>query len=108
MIAADPERSALFNGSIDVKNVVGRAAADVDHERSEIFLMLSQHDLSGRESTENHVFDVERQFLDAADGVLNPRPHPVDDVKVRFQLVAEHSDRIKNSILPVDMIMLNN
>ena len=108
VIAADAEDAALFHRAIDVENVIGRAAADVDDERAEIFLMLGEHDLRGRERGEDDVFHFERQFLHAADRVLDPRAHAMDDVKIRLEFLPEHADRIEHAVLPVDVIMLDD
>ena len=59
MIAADRNRAALFHRAVDIKNVISRAATDIDHERAKIFLMLRQRDLGGRERAEDNVFDFE-------------------------------------------------
>ncbi len=32
----------------------------------------------------------------------------MDDVKIGLQLFAQHADRIKDAVLPVDVIMLND
>ena len=45
VIPADCENAALFHRAIDIKNVISRAATDIDHERAEIFLMLRQDHL---------------------------------------------------------------
>src|SRR5204862_6347931 len=97
VIPADRETTALFHRAVDVQNVIGRAATDVDDERAEIFLMLSQYDLRGSERAEDHIFYFERELLDPADRDLNPRPHAVDDVEVGFEFFAEHADRIQNA-----------
>jgi len=60
MISADRENAALFHRAIDVKNVIGRAAADIDDESAQAFLMLSEHDLRGSERRENNVFHIQR------------------------------------------------
>ena len=70
--------------------------------------MLREHDLRGSERAEDHVLDLERQFLHAADRVLNARPHAVDDVEIGFQLFPEHADRIQDAILPIHVIMLDD
>ena len=108
VIAADREDAALFHRAIDIQNVIGRAAADIDDERAEIFLMLREHDLRGSERGENDVFHFERQFFHAANRVLNPRAHAVDDVKIRLEFLPEHADRIEHAVLPIDVIMLND
>src|ERR1051325_6945682 len=40
VVAANGEDAALFNGAADIKEVTGGAAADIDHQRPEVFLML--------------------------------------------------------------------
>ena len=70
--------------------------------------MLGQDDLSGGERIKDDVFHLERQFLDAANGVLNPRAHAVNDVEIGLQLLPEHADGIEHAVLPVDVIMLDD
>ncbi len=106
VIAADREHAALFHRTIDIQNEIGRAAADIDHERAEIFLLLRQHHLRGRERGENNVLHIKRQFFYASNRVLNPRPDTVDDVKIRFQPMPEHADGIEHSFLSIDVIIL--
>ena len=108
VIAADREDAALFHRAVDIENVIGRPAADIDDERAEIFLMLREDDLRGSERGEDDVLDFERQFFHATDRVLDPRAHAVDDVKIRLQFLPEHSDRIEHAVLPVDVIMLDD
>ena len=108
VIAADREDAALFHRAVDIENVIGRPAADIDDERAEILLMLGEDDLGGSEGGEDDVLDIERQFLHAADRVLNPRAHAVDDVEIGLQFLAEHSDRIEHAVLSVDVIMLDD
>src|SRR5438105_5975426 len=108
VIAADCQDAALFHRAVDIKNVIGRAAADIDYERAKIFLMLRQHDLRGSERAKNDVLDFERKFFHAPNRVLNPVSHAVNDVKIGLDFFAEHSDRIENAILTVGVIMLND
>ena len=108
MIAANSEHAALFHRAVHVQNVVGRAAADIDHERAEIFLMLREDYLCGSKRGKNDILYFERQFFHAADRVLDPRPHPVNNMKIRFELLPEHPDWIQHAILSVDVIMLND
>ena len=108
MIAADGEHAALFHRAIDIQNVIGRAAADIDDERAQIFLMLREHDLRGSERVEDHVFDIERQFFHATNRVLNARAHAVNDVKIGLQFLAEHADGVEHAVLSVDVIMLDD
>ena len=108
MIAADGENAALFHRSIDIKNVIGRSAANINNERAQVFLMLGKHDLSRSKRAEDHVLDIERQFLHAPDGVLNTGAHSVNDVKIGFELLSQHADGIEHTILSIDMVMLDD
>ena len=108
MIATDAESPALFDRAVNVKNVIRRAAAHVDDKRAEIFLLLGEHDLGRSERGKNHVLHFQWQFFDASNGVLNPRPDTVNDMKIGFQFLPEHPDRIQNAILPIDVIMLDD
>src|ERR1700730_3700471 len=108
VIAAHGEDAALLHRSIDIKNVIGRASANVDDKGPEIFLVLGENNLRRSKRAEDHVFDIERQLFHTPDGVLNAGPHAVDDVKISFQFFAEHPDRIENAILSIDMVMLDD
>ncbi len=108
MIAADGEHAALFHRSVDIKNVIGRAAAHIDDQSTEIFLVLGEHDLSGGERAEDDIFHFERQLFHASDGVLDASADAVNDVKISLQLLPEHSDRTEHAVLAVDVIMLND
>ena len=70
--------------------------------------MLGEHHLGGSERAENHVLDFKWQFFDAANRVLNARPNAVNDMKICFQFSPEHADRIKDAVLAVDVIVLND
>ena len=108
MVAADREDAALFHRAVDIENVIGRAAADIDHERAEIFLVLREDDLGRGEGREDDILDVERQFLHATDRVLDPVPHAVDDVEIGLEPLAQHPDRAQDAVVPVDVIILDD
>src|SRR5436190_3330164 len=108
VVAAYSKDAALFNGTVHIQNVVRRAAPNVDHERAEILLLLRQHNLRGRERGEDDVLHFQRQFLHAANCVLNAGPHSVDDVKIRLQFFPEHAHGVEHAVLPVHVVMLNN
>src|SRR5947199_23524 len=107
-ILLDSEHAALLYCAVDVENVIGRSAANIDHQRAQIFLMLGEHDLSGRQGTEDNVLHFKRQLFDAADGVLNPGSDAVDNVEISLHLLAKHPDRVEHAVLTVDVIMLND
>ena len=108
MIAPDGQDAALFHRAVDIENVIAGPAADIDDERAEIFLVLRQHHLRRSERGKDNVFHLERQLLHATDRVLNPRPHPMDNVEIRLEFFAEHPDRVQHAFLPIDVIMLND
>ena len=108
MIAANCEHATLFHRAVNIENVVGRAATDIDDESAQTFLMRSEHYLRGSERGENDILYFERQLFHAADRVLDSRPHPVNNMKIRFELFPEHPDRTQHAILAVDVIMLND
>ena len=70
--------------------------------------MLGEHDLRGSEPAKHNVFDVQRQFFHAANRILDPCAHAVDNVKISLQLLAEHADRVQHALLSIDLVMLNN
>src|SRR5207247_11094657 len=108
VIAADRDGAALFYCAVDIKNVIGGAAPDVDYECAEIFLVLGEHHLGGSERAENHVLDFKWQFFDAANRILYARPTAVNDMKIWFQFPPQHADRIEDAVLAVDLIVLND
>src|ERR1700730_15495620 len=108
MIAADAEDATLLHRSIDIKNVIGRASANIDDKGPEIFLVLGENNLRGSKRAEDHVLDIKRQLFQEPARVLNAGAHSVDDVKISFQFFAEHPDRIENAILSIDMVMLDD
>src|SRR5438034_556359 len=108
MVAAHCEAPALLDHAIGVQNVVARAAANIDHQSAEIFLVRRQDHLRRSKRAENHVLDVERQFFHAPDSVLNASTHAVDNMKIGLQFLPKHSDRIKDAVLPFDMVMLDD
>src|SRR5437762_10343614 len=108
MVAAHCEAPAWLAHALGRYNVRARAAANTDHQSAEIFLVRRQDHLRRSKRAENHVLDVERQFLHAPDRVLNASTHAVDDMKIGLQFLPKHSDRIKDAVLPFDMVMLDD
>ena len=102
------EAAALPHRAIDIHEVIGGAAADIDGKRPEILLVLVQHHLRGGERIEDDILDLERDLLHAADGVFHPRADAVDDVKIGLELAAHHADGIEHALLPIDVIMLED
>ena len=70
--------------------------------------MLGQHNLRRSERREDDVLHLERQFLHATDRVLDPRPHPVDDVEIGLEFLPKHPDRVQHPFLTIDVVMLDN
>src|SRR6266567_4008422 len=108
MVAADRHATALLHCAVSIQNIVGCPAAHIDHQCPEIFLMLSEDYLRRSEPAEHDILDVERQLFHAPDGVLNARAHTVDDMKIGFQFLPKHPDRIEHAVLSIDVIMLND
>src|SRR5689334_5276883 len=108
MVATDSEATALFYSSIDVENVVSSASANINDESAEIFLVLSENDLRGGESGEDDILHVEGQLLHATDGVLDSGPHTMNHMKIGLEFLSQHADRVEDTILSIDMVMLNN
>src|SRR5215212_464408 len=108
MVAAHGQDSTLFDRSVDIQNVVARPATDIDDQRAEILLMLSEDHLGGGERGENHILHFKRQLLDATNRVLNPGANAMDDMEVGFQFLPKHADWIEHAVLPVHVIVLDN
>src|SRR4051812_4047713 len=108
MVATDRETATGFRRTVHVHNVLSRPTPHVDNQGSEILLVLIEYDLRRREWIENDVEDFDIQFLDAADAVFDPRPDTMNDVKIGFELPAEHPDRIQDPVLTIDVVVLQN
>src|SRR5439155_18511079 len=91
-----------------VQHVISSSSTYIDHQRTEVFFMLGEHDLRRSQAAKNHVFHVQRQFFHTSNSVLNPCTYAVDDVKICFQFLPEHPDRIQHALLSVDLVMLND
>src|SRR2546425_5418929 len=107
MVAAKSHATALFHRTVRVQHVISRAAAHIDHQRAKILLMLGEYDLRRSKPTKNNVLHIQRQLFDAPDGILDPGAHAMDDMKIGFQFLPKHPDRVQHTVLSVDMIMLN-
>src|SRR5438874_2535577 len=70
--------------------------------------MLGQNYLSGGKRAEHHILHFERQLLHAPDRVLNPSAHAMNNVKVSFEFLAEHTDWVEHTVLAVYVIMLDD
>ena len=70
--------------------------------------MLSQDNLGRGQPAKNDVLHFERQFFDATNRILNAGANPVNDMKIRFQFLAQHSDWVEHAVLAVDVIMLDD
>src|SRR5271166_3361618 len=73
VVTADRKHSALFNCSVNVNYKIGSSSADIDQDRSQLFLVFFQDGLSRRERVDDHVGRLEFQFFYATDFVLDPR-----------------------------------
>src|SRR6266702_4779087 len=78
--------SSIFNFSARAMGIRSPMA------RAKIFLMLREHNLGRSKPAKNNILDVQRQFFDTADGILNPGTHAMDDVKIGLQFLTEHPD----------------
>src|SRR5579884_2946252 len=108
MIAAHGQTTALLHRAVGVQDVIGGSSPHINHQRAEIFFMLSQDHLRRSQPAENHVLDIERQLLDAADRVLDSRAHAVNDMEIGLQFLPQHSHRVKHAVLPIHVIVLND
>src|SRR5438067_1105434 len=107
VIAADPKSSALLDRAVDIQNEIGCAAADIDNQSTEIFLLLRQDHLRRSQRGKDNVFHLQRQLLDTTNRVLNPGAHTVEDVKICFQFLTKHANGIVHAGLPIDGIAVN-
>ena len=108
MVAAHGQTTALPHCSLGVQNVVSGSAAHINHESAKVLLLLCKHDLRGSEPAKHNVLYLQRQFLHTSNGVLDPRAHTMDDVKIGFQFLAEHTDRVQHALLAIHLVMLND
>src|ERR1044071_4996580 len=106
MVAADGEQAGVFHDAAGAHHVLGGAAADVDDQGTQLFLLVAQDGQRRGESVENDVFHLELQGFHGADGILQPVEIAVDDVDVDLDPGAEHADGILDAGLAIDAEML--
>ena len=70
-------------------------------------ILIEQH-LRGRQRIEDDVKHFRADFLDATDAVFDAGGHAMNDVKIGLQLAPEHADGIEHSIVPVDVVVLQD
>src|ERR1700730_11980047 len=108
VVTADRKHSALFNCSIDINDKIGSSSADIDQDCSQLFLVFFQNGLSRRKRVDDHIGRLEFQFFYTTNLVLNPSADSINDVKIRLQFLPQQTDRIEDSVLPIDVVVLNN
>ena len=108
VVAADRDRSAVANDSIVINDVICDSSSDIDYHGAGLFLRIAKHDLGRSDGIHHHIVHIDIKFLNAADRVLNPGHHPVNNVVIGLQLGAEHSERIDHTLLTIDIISLDD
>ncbi len=108
VIATDGENAGMRDGSVDVDDVIGGATADIEDEGTEVFLVLVEDDLGGGEGIDDDILDFDVGVADAAERVLNAGLDAVDDVEIGFEFVAEHADRVEDTFLFIDVVVLED
>ncbi len=63
MVATHGQATALSHRALGEQHIVSRSAADINHERAKVFLVLREHDLCRSKAAKDHVFHIQRQFL---------------------------------------------
>ena len=93
VVAAHRNAAGRLDRPVLIEHVVGGAAADVDHQRAALLRLAVERDLGGRDRREDQIVDVERHLAHALDLVFNPRPDPVNDMKVGIDRLSGQPDR---------------
>src|SRR5260370_35996314 len=100
--------AVLLNVPNKINTKIGSYSADIDQDCSQLFLVFFQNGLSRRERVDDHIGRLEFQFFYTTDLVLNPSADSINDVKIRLQFLPQQTDRIEDSVLPIDIVVLNN
>ena len=108
VVASHRQDAAMTDSAVDVDQVVGGAAADIDHKGTVVFLVLVEDDLGAGQRTQHDVLDPQFQGLDAAHRVVDPCFDPVDDVKIGVDLDPLGLERVDHVLVPIDVIGLED
>ncbi len=96
----------MFHHAINIDDVVGRAAANIEHDRAHLLLLRRQQSQRGSQAGENRLIHFQLHPLDQADGVLDAVEVAVNHVHVHFQPLTQHAHGIGNAVLAVHNEML--
>jgi len=91
-----------------INDVVRDSPADIDHHGTGLFLGITENDLRGGDRIHHDIVHFDIELLYAANRVLNPGHHPMNDVVIGLQLGAEHPERINHALLSIDIIALDD
>ena len=106
MVAADRQHAGMPDDAVGVGDVFRGAAADVNHQRAQLLLLVGQQRERHGNAVEHDVFHFQRRGADEADGILQAVGIAVDDVHVHLQPRAQHPDGVRHAVLAVHIKML--
>src|ERR1035437_6052213 len=106
MVAAHRQHASVPDNAVGINHVFRRAAADVNDQRTEFFLLAGEQRERGGDAVEDNFVHFQLCCAHETDGVLQPVRVAVDDVHVHFQTRAQHADGIGHAVLTVHKKML--
>src|SRR5690242_7575299 len=102
VVAAERQNRRVPHGAVAQQREIRGAAADVDHEHPELFLVGEEHRLCGGDGLEHDVVHGEPRTVYGADHVLHRADRGGDDVHLDFQTHAGHAEWIAHTVGVVD------
>ena len=82
-----------------------RAAADVGEDDALALLLRLEHRLSARQRRRDQALDLHAGALDTLRRVLEHRAQAGDDVRLDIEALAEHAQRVRDAVLPIDDVV---
>src|SRR5487761_221165 len=106
MVAADGDRRGVPHDASGKNNQLRSATANVEQTTTKLALVLREACFGGREWLEHCIADDYAGLVHRIHDILRRGCGRSDDVNVRFQSLAHHSDGVANVILRVDVKFL--
>jgi len=100
--SAEGDDSGMANAAFVKKGDVAGAAADVNQDHAELFLILTEHRIAGGERLQHQAGRGIARLFNAAVNVLGGGNRPGDDVDFSFEAHTGHADGIADAALVVD------
>jgi hypothetical protein len=106
VIAAHAEHAGVHDCAAFIDDVIGYAAAEIDHDRTGLLLAVAEHGLSGGVGAERVALHVDAEFFHATDRGLQARGQAVDLVEMRGELLGGETDRVVRARAVVEDVVL--